>query len=253
MIARALRILALLALAPAGTRVAQAQRAQLSGMVVDMTSKAGLPDADIIHVDGGRTVVSDSLGRFAFPDLPSGIIRLLVRVRGFPASRVTLALAKGESMSRVIELDSTSAGRAAAQSLPSVSTVAARPPLPRYVDFERRRLTGRGQYLASEDLEKGGFSTLQDAMRGLRGVNLDCGGSNGCYIRMARAPMRCLPEYVVDERVDNSFGPTTPIRDIEGIEVYTGPSDVPGEFAGRTAGCGVIVIWTRSGPSRTKP
>ncbi len=256
MIARVDQLLALLAIAaPTVARVAQAQhgRAQLSGMVVDVTSKAGVPDADIIQVDGGRTVVSDSLGRFAFPDLPSGIIRLLVRGRGFPAARVTLALAKDESMSRVIELDSTSAGRAAAQSLPSVAIVAPRPPMPRYVDFERRRLTGRGQYLVSEDLERGGFSTLQDAMRGLRGVNLDCGGGSGCNIRMARAPMRCLPEYVVDERVDNSFGPSTPIRDIEGIEVYTGPSDVPGEFAGRTAGCGVVVIWTRSGPSRSKP
>lgn len=254
--ARVVQVLTFLATAaPTATRVAQGQpsRAQLSGMVVDMTSKAGVPDADIIHMDGGRTVVSDSLGRFFFPDLPSGIIRLLVRVRGFPASRVTLALSKDESMSRVIELDSTSAGRAAAQSLPSVSTVAPRPPLPRYVDFERRRLLGQGQYLVKEDLERGGISTLQDAMRGLRGVNLDCGGGNGCYIRMARAPMRCLPEYIVDERVDNSFGPSTPIRDIEGVEVYTGPSDVPGEFAGRSAGCGVIVIWTRSGPSRTKP
>ena len=69
---------------------------------------------------------------------------------------------------------------------------------------------------------------------------------------MARAPMRCHPEYIIDERVDNTFGPDTPIRDIEGIEVYTGPSDVPGEFAGRNAGCGVIVVWTRSGPSRSR-
>jgi hypothetical protein len=43
------------------------------------------------------------------------------------------------------------------------------------------------------------------------------------------------------------FGPLVPVRDIQAIEVYTGASDVPGEFAGTNAGCGVIVIWTTNG------
>jgi hypothetical protein len=62
--------------------------------------------------------------------------------------------------------------------------------------------------------------------------------------------MRCLPEFIVDDHVMNDFGPLTPIRDIVGLEVYTGPSEVPGEYAGRNAGCGVVVIWTRSGPTK---
>ena len=47
--------------------------------------------------------------------------------------------------------------------------------------------------------------------------------------------------------VTNDFGPFTPIRDIVALEVYLGPSDIPGEFAGTNAGCGAIVVWTRSG------
>ena len=66
---------------------------------------------------------------------------------------------------------------------------------------------------------------------------------------MVRAPNGCQPEYVVDGRVDNMFGGVTPVRDIVALEIYTGPSDVPGEFAGTNAGCGVVVIWTRSGPT----
>ena len=62
--------------------------------------------------------------------------------------------------------------------------------------------------------------------------------------------MHCAPDYVIDGRLNNDFGPFTPIRDIVAVEIYTGPADVPGEFAGRTAGCGVIAIWTRSGPPR---
>jgi hypothetical protein len=240
------------ALMPWCAAAAQKGNAQVAGTVVDRTSGAAIPNADIINLGDNRVVVSDSLGKYLFPDLPAGIVRLLVRVRGFPPAKVTVALAQAEMMSRVIELDSTVVGRTAAQSLPRVEVEAAKPPMPRFVDFERRRRNGRGQYLVREEIEKAGYATLQDAMRGLRGVNLDCGGGIGCTIRMARAPMRCHPDYIVDERVDNTFGPSTAIRDIEGIEVYSGPSDVPGEFAGRNAGCGVIVIWTRTGPSRRK-
>jgi hypothetical protein len=65
---------------------------------------------------------------------------------------------------------------------------------------------------------------------------------------MARALPSCYPQYIVDGRPDNFFGPNVAVRDIEGIEVYTGAADVPGEFAGTDAGCGVVVIWTRNGP-----
>ena len=242
-----------LTIMPWSAAVAQTGTAQVAGTVVDLTTGTAVPNADILHVGVGRRVTSDSLGNYLFPALPAGIVRLLVRGPGFPPTMVIVALARSESLSHVIELDSTDVGRAAAQALPAMAVTAPRPPSPRYADFERRRLTGRGQYLVREDIEKAGHATLQSAMRGLRGVNLDCGGGTGCAIRMARAPLRCSPEYIVDERVDNQFGPGTAIGDIEGIEVYTGPADVPGEFAGRTAGCGVIVVWTRSGPPRAKP
>lgn len=227
---------------------AQSRSGHLSGTVIDHATGSGLAEADIQLLEGGRRVVTDSAGEYAFADLPAGIVRFLVRARGFPATRVAVALVRGERLSRIIELDSATARANPAQVLPGVSVAEAASPSPRYVDFERRRLIGRGQYLTDEELARGGYASLQDAMRGLRGVNVDCGGGSGCAIRMARAPMRCSPEYIIDERNDNTFGPFTPIRDIVGIEVYTGPSDVPGEFAGRSAGCGVVVVWTRSGP-----
>jgi len=242
-----------LVVAPFTLAAAQKENARLAGTVVDHTSGAVIANADIVQLGVGRRVITDSLGKFLLADLTPGIVRLMVRVPGFPTKVVALALASGESMARVIELDSTATGRVTAQRLPAEAVVEPAPPASRYVDFERRRLNGRGQYLQRDELEKGGYSTLQDAMRGLRGVNVECGGGNGCTIHMARAPMRCTPEYIVDERTDNFFGPNTPIRDLEGIEVYTGPSEVPGEFAGRNAGCGVIVIWTRAGPARPKP
>jgi hypothetical protein len=158
-------------------------------------------------------------------------------------------------MERTLELDSTqvdldSAAAAAAQPIAGVTVNAPVPMERRYADFERRMKTGRGQYLTREQIEKAGFNRLTDAMRQVRGAIVECGGGAGCFIRMARAPRGCLPEYIVDGVENNSFGLNTPILDIEGIEVYTGAADVPGEFAGRNAGCGVIVIWTRVAPKR---
>jgi hypothetical protein len=124
----------------------------------------------------------------------------------------------------------------------------------RYEDFERRVRTGRGQYVTREVIEARGYNNIGDATRGMRGVNVECGGPRGCLIKMARTSPGCYPQYIVDGRPDNAFGPYISVRDIEGLEVYTGASDVPGEFAGTDAGCGVVVIWTTSGPvKKTAP
>lgn len=232
---------------------AQSGYSRVTGRVVDRSTKAPIVGARITHTPDGRSVVTDSTGAFAFANLPAGVARLVVRAPGFPSAPLFISLASGETKDRIIELDSTDVAGRGAQPLPAVPVTAPASLGPRFADFERRKATGRGHYLTRQEIEKSGFYSLQDAVRGMRGVNVECGGGIGCYIRMARAPMHCQPDYVVDERVDNSFGPATPIRDIEALEVYTGPSDVPGEFAGRSAGCGVIVIWTRAGPPRRRP
>ncbi|MFN2564388.1 MAG: carboxypeptidase regulatory-like domain-containing protein [Gemmatimonadaceae bacterium] len=228
--------------------VAGAQQGTIRGRVVDKSSNTALPRAEIIVLSSAnRSVITDSIGGYVFAALPAGTVRLLVRAPLFPPTEVIVELSVGQDLDRTIVLDSTAAGRAA-QMLPALAVTAAAPVDRRLIDFERRRRTGRGQYLTRDDIEKSGASSVQDAVRALRGVAVECGGGMGCFIRMVRAPMQCPPDYVVDRRVDNHFGPSTPVRDIEALEVYTGPSDVPGEFAGRTAGCGVIVIWTRAGP-----
>jgi Carboxypeptidase regulatory-like domain len=233
--------------------LAQKGTARLFGSVVNRATQGPITGARITHAGDGRVVTSDSFGFYRFHDLAAGITRFNVRAPGFPSTTFSVALTNGERMERDIELDSIvgPVTEQTAQALPAVEVEAAPSLGRRFIDFERRRSQGRGQYLSRAEIEAMGASTLQDAVRAMRGVNLDCSGTR-CSIRMARAPMRCLPEYIVDERVDNMFGPTVPVRDIEALEVYTGPAEVPGEFAGRNAGCGVVVIWTRSGPPRRR-
>jgi hypothetical protein len=241
------------ALSLATSATAQRGTASIFGVVVNRATQAPITNAEIVRINDGSIVKSDSLGYYRVLNVSAGIIRFAVRAPGFHAATFVFAFANGERMERDIELDSTSVsvtGRPA-QALPEVAVEAPPSMGHRFRDFERRKATGRGHYLTRAQIEQKGASRLADALRDLRGVTLDCYGTS-CQVRMVRAPTRCLPLYIVDEREDNMFGPTIAIRDIEAVEVYTGPSDVPGEFAGTDAGCGVIVIWTRSGPARSR-
>ncbi len=259
-------LLAVAFLALPATLPAQKSRGRMLGLVLDISTGSGVGQAVIMHVGDGRIAIADSVGLFRFDSLPTGIVRFVVRAKGFPSARLIVAMTAGEYMERRVELDSTAATALAvaiaeerasarstpAQALPMVTIDGKASMGPRFANFERRRATGAGHYLTSDDIEARQFSSLQDVARSLRGVTVECGGGLGCHIRMARAPMQCQPEYVVDDNVDNVFGPTVPVRDIQALEVYTGPADVPGEYAGRNAGCGVIVIWTKSGPPKRK-
>lgn len=230
--------------------------AEFRGRILDAASGRGVANATVAVTTTGASARTDSLGQFRIEGLKPGIHRFLISADGYSRGALSLAFAARERMERDLELEPLGAPAATAsgsagdtakvQALPTVP-VTADPALGRrFADFERRRSTGRGQYRTREELEKGQYYTIQDAMRSMRGVRFNCAGGS-CRAQMVRAPMGCSPEYIVDERTDNSFGPTMPIRDIVGLEVYSGASDVPGEFAGRNSGCGVIVIWTSAG------
>ncbi len=239
-----------LVLAGALTAPLAAQTATLRGRILDAVSGAPLRGATVAATTTGASVQTDSAGRYRLDGLKVGIHKFLVTATGYNRGAVTLAFAAREVMERDLLLDPTGVVLAddsvAAQTLPTVPVTAPMSAGRRFADFERRRLTGRGQYLTRAQLEEGRYNSLQDAMRPLRGIRYSCAGSF-CAVQMARAPMGCSPEYIVDEREDNAFGPLVPVRDIQAVEVYTGAADVPGEFAGANAGCGVIVIWTANG------
>jgi hypothetical protein len=221
---------------------------RVTGRVVSHATHTGISGATISVPELGRSTITDSAGRYLIGGFPSGRYRFVVRMIPYSLKEATLLLERGDHRTLDFELDS-----ADAQTLPAVPITAAAPVDLRLRDFERRRLTGRGQYLSEEQIKQMGAASVADATRGMRGVDIHCGGGGGCRIQMVRAPMNCGPDYVIDGHVDNTFGPQTPIRDIVALEVYTGPSDVPGEFAGATAGCGVVAVWTRSGPPPRKP
>ena len=253
--------IALLAFANAAGGQTSDARAQavspphLRGLILDKTSHEAVVGAQVVLDVDGRVVMSDSIGAYDVDGVPKGTVALTIHAPRFAVAHYVVRLLGSGSWNQDFELDSTEAARPIAQLAPVTVTAEAPDFDYRLRDFELRRTSGRGQYLTDEQIQNSGASNIQDAVRSMRGVLLDCAGTAfaECRIRMARAPERCMPEYYVDGQVDNYFGPKTSIRDVVGIEVYTGPADVPGEFAGRNSGCGVVVLWTRSGPKRKRP
>lgn len=72
----------------------------------------------------------------------------------------------------------------------------------------------------------------------------------GCWLpQVTRGHRRCVPLVVLDgayiQDPENLLGQLDP-RHLEGIEVFRGPSEVPGIYRMKT-NCGVVVLWTRSG------
>jgi hypothetical protein len=76
-----------------------------------------------------------------------------------------------------------------------------------------------------------------------------------------RANFSCMPPVFLDGMLVSSNTPMTgltertgPVRydidslhwqDIEAIEIYAGPAQVPPQYGGAHSACGVILFWTR--------
>ena len=124
-----------------------------------------------------------------------------------------------------------------------------RPNLP--PEFVRRKQEGRGRYYSRADIENRQPRTVADLLRTVPGMRLDCRGMV-CRATMSRSPRGCQPSYWMDGiPADPAVVWLEPPRDLDGVEVYSGPSETPPELE-RNSSCGAIVLWTRTPPPRIK-
>lgn len=118
--------------------------------------------------------------------------------------------------------------------------------------YNRRRehgeQTGMGYFIYGEDLERRGSMRPTDVLRSVPGLHTAYAGSGAGQIVRMRAG--CVPAVYLDgmhlnrmswrESLDNHVS----TREIEGIEVYRGPTGVDG-FSD-PEGCGLVMVWTKN-------
>ncbi|OLD39169.1 MAG: hypothetical protein AUI57_04325 [Candidatus Rokubacteria bacterium 13_1_40CM_2_68_8] len=237
------QLAALLAVAM-GARTGAAQ-ATLRGRVIDSEFGHPLQGAVVRIGRDAPPLTTDTLGSFEAQGLPAGDAELKIQLLGYATGVFRVRLPASGVVDRVFALDFTG------HELPAVVVQArAEQLMLRYVDFERRRQRALGAYFRWDELQKRGYSSVGDALRTVRGVRVHCNQETfECFAVMARTP-QCQPTWWIDGVEVRSFHENTPIRDIYGIEIYRGAGEIPGEFSGSDAGCGVIVIWTKSRPFR---
>lgn len=211
-----------------------------------------------VFVDGSNTsTVSDDSGQFELRGLSSG-------VNGFTVSRIGYAPVSFETTLPPDSLVVLSIRLRAIQVLDPVKVNAER--VNTYLTrtgFVERRRVGLGSYLSPTEVDSIAnviFSPSQ-FLRGLRGI--DCrggsGGGSGC-VPVSRGRAACLMLFVDGTpmgpaRLVDSLGLN--VTAIAAVEVYDRATAVPLEFqaapqakSGRglstAAGCGAIVLWTKT-------
>jgi hypothetical protein len=228
-----------------GPRAVQAQGATASirGQVVEQGTGTPVFGARVTLVGTTKAATSDSAGRFGFQGLTAGLYVVQVSDIGFTKGIYQLEIGDGEAVSRVFELTPRTYGL-------EPLTVEARRRLQsrRYEEFNQRMARGLGTFITADQIAKRDPSNVMDMLRTVRGVRAECAASD-CIVKFSGQPTGCQPKYVLDgmpsdSRIAQSLSP----RDMYGIEVYRGASEIPAEYGGIDAACGVIVIWTKSAP-----
>ena len=224
----------------------QAVDAQSSGSIAGTTidAQTGMPivGASVTIPTLSRSVTSDDAGHFLHSTLDSGSYVVQVHAVGYIPSAKAFDIVTGQSVTHTFQLTTV---------LPVLANVVVKGHSAsvgrRFEDFDRRRAQGRGQFLTRAEIEWRSAINLSDLLQTMRGIRTECVGFT-CKVETSRSVHGCSPAYFVDGRLSTTFGPTTPVNDLQGVEVYLGPSETPAEYLGPDSGCGVIGIWTRSSP-----
>lgn len=218
------------------------RKSEIRGTVVMAADRTPIKGAELSLEGRDMAVQSDAKGRFKFPKVAAGTYVIRAEVAGYPAATSTLVVADGDRLEVEFQV-----GPNDAVTLPELAVTADVPRLSPVAEFNRRATSGHGRYLTREDIEKRGAATMMDLLRNTPGVRVSCPrGERICTLAFARSA-GCSPAYFLDGiPADKALLYSIFPGDVEGVELYAGPSETPPEL-NRSGGCGVVAIWSRVG------
>ena len=230
-----------------GAGIAGAQvRSPQGSLHVLVTDALGAPidnaTVSIIALDRiGRT---NARGRYSFARLPRGELGVDVRRLGYDSRRAQVIVTGAGVDSVWLRL----------LALPSVLApveITERQERRRegIRGFHDRRARGLGTFITREQIDARSTSRPSDVLRTIPGVRLVRvpGGLGIRFITSAIVRRDCVPMMWLDgQRAPGMELDDVLASDVEGIELYSGPSTTPLMFSpGAETTCGTIVVWTR--------
>ncbi len=238
------------------------------GRVTDEASKAPAVGTAVhlLNADDSKagSVLADDSGRFVVKAPRSGAFRVQFERIGY-ASRITPATYLSERQVYDIEI------ALQPSAVPVAAVVVKVEPRVRALEqagYYARKRTGFGHFIERSTIDQRmGAAVTSEIFQGINGVRLvPKGGGRGSRVILRagvnasfRRATYCAATVFLDGAPVNSPGEhfdfeVLHLSDIEAIEVYKGPAEVPPQYGGAEAGCGVILIWRRvSGPGGNAP
>jgi len=195
--------------------------------------------------------VTDERGEIRFNTVRGGPATVHVRRLGFRPTSLDVMVDQRTPVTTIVTLTPI------AQRLAPIVVKGGSSYTGRMAGFYQRRDLGIGHFVSREKLEHDNPGQLTDVFRRLPGVQITStrfirnairfrGNSGSCWplVWLDGAPLPTA-EFDLDFLAPSS---------IEGIEVYSGISQVPPQFMGARGmgSCGVIVVWSREGERREK-
>jgi hypothetical protein len=232
---------------------AQASSGSIVGISIDERRS---PLSGVEIRSGSRVVLTGTDGRFLLDSLTAGPRQFVARRVGYAPESLSVSFdpQRADTLEFVMHPTVTALDRLDVVDAPLIS--------PRLQGFESRRARKNGgQFVTRETIERQMPQVTSDLLRRLQGVRIV--DSMGVQLpvstrgpkptlmgRGASPTAHCVLRVAVDGQLKEPYFPmnTITVADVHGIEVYSGPANLPPEFGGsrRDAGCGLIMIWTRS-------
>ena len=195
--------------------------------------------------------VTDERGEIRFNAVRGGPATVRIRRLGFQPTSIDLMVDQRAPVTSIVTLTPI------AQRLAPIIVKGSTAYTGRMAGFYQRRDLGIGHFVSREKLEHDNPGQLTDVFRRIPGVQITSTRFIRNAIRFRGNSGQCWPLVWLDgaplptAEFDLDFlAPSS----IEGIEVYSGVSQIPPQFMGSRGmgSCGVIVVWSREGERRQK-
>ncbi|MEI8255013.1 MAG: TonB-dependent receptor [Deltaproteobacteria bacterium] len=232
--------------------------------LVRNVSGVAIPGAEVWIEGTNRRVVSNDSGEFRLDSVPSGRVKVLARRVGFRPDSKRVSLAQGDAKQVKFMLEGM------LEELDAVVVTAREGASGRLREFWARRMVGIGVFVTRDEINRRHPPQTADLFQGVMGIHVMTRSGNGEPTRIvtgrqavsaiprgnSAASNQCPMQYYVDGIFMSpgsfSVDDISPMQ-IEAVEIFRGPSEVPARFRQRETGCGLVVIWTREPPARSKP
>jgi hypothetical protein len=226
----------------------------VAGRVLAAESRAPVAGAEVSVAGQPRQALSDSLGKFSLRDVKAGTVYLITRAVGFRPDTARVEIFPDESISRDVTLQpsSTTLGTVVVRDSMTVTSA-------KLKEFEERRHSAvGGRFLDSTVIKKWEARKTGDLLSTVPGVDVQrqrsaaylIGGRATQPLRPSARPAPCFMDIYLDG-APLAMGNTPfdvnniSLPHVAAVEVYSGTSSVPARYNRTSAGCGVVLIWTK--------